>query len=225
MADAESRQGSSYQEPEIRAFVDRVHHRETEAMADSVRALDAASMPAIQVGRGDGAILELLVAAVGARKVVEIGTLSGYSALWILRGLAPGGRLWTLEADPAHAEVAGGVFRRAGVADRVELLVGPAVETLPVVAAHGPFDAVFIDADKASYGTYGRWARDNLRSGGLVLADNAFLFGRLAGAAPDERVSAQEIEAMQDFHRFVAERFESSCCLPTPDGLLVARAP
>lgn len=225
MADPESRQGSSYGEPAVRKLIDGLYHPEDEAMAEAAAAIQRESLPAIQIGRGDGAILALLLTAIGARRVVEIGTLSGYSALWILRALPADGRLWTLEADPHHAEVARRVLDRPEVRDRVQLVEGPARQTLPGLEVEGPFDAVFIDADKGSYPIYGEWALANLRSGGMVLADNAYLFGHLAERTPDGRVTAEEIAAMRRFHRLLAERCPHRACLPTPDGLAVAIVP
>ncbi len=225
MADPSSRQGSSYEEPEIREFIDELYHPEDEAMRIAVAAIRGAGLPAIQIGPGDGAILALLLAAVGARRVVEIGTLSGYSALWMLRALPTDGHLWTLEADPHHAEVARRVLGGPETAGRVLLVEGPALETLPGLEPDGPFDAVFIDADKTSYPAYAEWALANLRPGGLLAADNAFLFGYLVGRAPDGRADADEIAAMRRFHRLIAERCPTRACLPTPDGLAVALAP
>lgn len=225
MADPGSRSGATYDNPELLRYVDRLHHRETDAMRDAVASLQRAGMPAIQVGAADGAAIALLLAAARARKVVEIGTLSGYSALWILHALPADGHLWTLEADPDHAAVARGVIQRAGLVHRVEVLEGPALESLPGLGPHGPFDAVFVDADKRSYPAYGEWALEHLRPGGLLLADNAYLFGYLAGRDPDDRADAEEIAAMGRFHELVAERCPVRCCLPTPDGLLVGVAP
>jgi caffeoyl-CoA O-methyltransferase len=221
MADTDSRSGSSYHQPAIRTFVDELHHGESVAMRRAIEAIAAEGMPAIQVGAGDGAALATLLAAASARKVVEIGTLSGYSALWMLRAIPSDGRLWTIEASPHHARVARGILNDSGLADRVEVLEGAALDRLPDLEPHAPFDAVFIDADKTSYPAYGRWALDHLRPGGLVIADNAFLFGYLAGREPDDRASRTEIEAMQRSHRLIAEHCAIRCCLPTPDGLLV----
>lgn len=221
MADTDSRSGSSYHQPAIREFVDGLHHDESPAMRHAVQAIADEGMPAIQVGAGDGAALATLLATGGARKVVEIGTLSGYSALWMLRAIPADGHLWTLEASAHHARVARQVLTDAGAGDRIQILEGPALDRLPDLEPHAPFDAVFIDADKTSYPAYGRWALDHLRPGGLVIADNAFLFGYLAGREPDDRASQTDIAAMQEFHRLIAERCPIRCCLPTPDGLLV----
>ena len=152
---------------------------------------------------------------VGAERVVEVGTLAGYSAIWMARALKPGGRLWTLERDPKHAAVARENLEAAGVADRVEVLVGDGLESLAKLSAQGPFCAVFIDADKERYDEYGRWALDHLRPGGLLLGDNAYAFGQLLADDPRGR-------AMRAFHEEAAARLETVCA-PTPDGLMVGR--
>jgi caffeoyl-CoA O-methyltransferase len=170
-------------------------------------------MPAIQVAPSEGKLLGMLIALAGARRVVEVGTLAGYSALRIARALPPDGKLWSIEHDPRHAAVARTSIAEAGLADRVEVLVGPGVALLERLTPEGPFDAVFIDADKANYDRYGRWARANLRAGGLLLGDNAYFFGRLLEPSP-------EAEAMRRFHEEAAASFDT-VCIPTPDGLLL----
>jgi caffeoyl-CoA O-methyltransferase len=129
------------------------------------------------------------------------------------RALPAGGKLWSVEFEPKHAEVARANITAAGVADRVEVLVGAGVDVLPTLVGHGPFDAVFIDADKVNYAAYGAWAIANLRKGGLVIGDNAYLFGELT----DDNDRAR---AMRSFHEQVAAACDS-VCLPTPDGLVV----
>jgi len=222
VADPSSRQGAAYQSEEIREYIDRLHHVEDDAMGDAVRAIGRNRLSPIQIGPGDGAAIAAILTAAGARRVVEIGTLTGYSALWILRALPPDGHLWTLEADPAAAAAARGVFERAGELDRVTVVEGPALRSLERLESEGPFDAVFIDADKTSYPEYALWAFAHLRQGGVLMADNAFLFGYLAGREPDGRASAAQIDAMRRFHQLLAERCPARACLPTPDGLAVA---
>jgi caffeoyl-CoA O-methyltransferase len=170
-------------------------------------------MPAIQVAPSEGKLLGMLIALAGARRVVEVGTLAGYSALRIARALPEDGKLWSIEYDPRHAAVARASIAAAGLSERVEVLEGPGVEVLARLVPHGPFDAVFIDADKGNYDRYGRWAHANLRSGGLLLGDNAYLFGRLLEDSP-------EAAAMRRFHEEAAASFDT-VCIPTPDGLLL----
>jgi predicted O-methyltransferase YrrM len=130
----------------------------------------AAGLPAINVAPNQGKLLHLLARVKGARTILEIGTLGGYSTIWLARALPAGGRLVTLEVDPKHAEIARGNIDRAGVGDAVEVLVGPALESLPKL--EGPFDMVFIDADKPSNADYFAWALRLTVPGGLIVVDN-----------------------------------------------------
>lgn len=213
MADPDSRTGVRYAGAELLEWVARVHAPHDEALERAHRAPETEGLPAIQVGASEGRLLELLLRMVGARRVVEIGTLAGYSALWMARALPPDGWLVSLESEPHHAEVARAIVADAGLGDRVEVRQGNALEQLPELAAEGPFDAVFVDADKGHYDRYGAWAADNLRPGGLLIGDNAFFFGRLLEGSA-------EAEAVRRFHERAAEAFHS-VCVPTPDGMLL----
>jgi len=148
------------------------------ALADSA----AAGLPEINVAPNQGKLLMLLAQIQGARHILEIGTLGGYSTIWLARALPPGGRLITLEADPAHAAVAAGNIARAGLSEAIEMRVGPALETLPRLAAEGrgPFDLVFIDADKPSNPDYLAWSLKLTRRGSLIIADNVVRDGAVA---------------------------------------------
>ena len=214
MADRDSRGGQRYSDPEIMDWIDHTHVVHDEALERAFTSPDREQMPAIQVSPSEGRLLGLLIKLVGARKVVEIGTLAGYSAIHIARALAPGGKLWTIELDEAHAGVARANLAAAGLDDRVEVIVGAALDVLPTLEQHGPFDAVFLDADKLGYAQYGRWARSNLRTGGLLIGDNAFLFGSLLE-------QSEGAASMRAFHQEAAASFDS-VCVPTPDGVLVA---
>ncbi|CAN5745429.1 O-methyltransferase [soil metagenome] len=211
MADKDSRVGGSqYNTPDVLDYVTRVHVPQDAAMT---RAFDVPDgIPAIQVSPSDGGLIAILLRLVNAKKVVEVGTLVGYSALNIARALPAGGRLFSIEYSLKHAEVARANLAAAGVSN-VEVHVGAGVDVLPTLEKHGPFDAVFIDADKESYAHYGRWALANVRRGGLILGDNAYLFG---GLLEDTARGT----AMRAFHEMVAARCESVCA-PTPDGLVV----
>ena len=213
MADQHSRAGERYASAQILDYAARTHHPEERALSRAFEAPGRHGMPEIQLGPAEGRLLELLLRLAGARKVVEIGTLAGYSALWMARALPEGGRLWTIEADPRHAGVAAEVIGEAGMGDRITVIKGDAAELLPKLSDSGPFCAVFIDADKARYDLYGRWATENLREGGLLIGDNAYLFGRLLEESDDAR-------AMRSFHEEMAQSYRS-VCIPTPDGLAV----
>ena len=135
-----------------------------------------------------GKLLNLLTGTVGARSVLEIGTLGGYSAIWLARALPPGGRLITLEADPIRAEVARANIRRAGLADVVDVRVGAALETLPRLAAESlpPFDLTFVDADKANTPAYVEWAIRLSRPGAVIVVDNVVRGGGVLDAGSDD---------------------------------------
>ncbi len=215
MADTDSRSGAGYATAPILSHLRAVHAPHDAALERAFTSPERDGLPAIQVGPAEGKTLHLLLGLLGARKVVEVGTLAGYSAIWMARALPPGGRLWTIEADPRHAEVARGNIAAAGLAERVEVRVGLGAEVLGTLDEEGPFDAVFLDADKKSYDVYGRWAARNVRSAGLLIADNVYLFGRLLE-------DSDEARAMRRFHEEAARAFDS-VTVPTPDGLLVGR--
>jgi len=166
---------------------DRVDEYVTERLIGADPALDAAladsaaaGLPAIQVSAPQGKLLTLLARLAGARRILEVGTLGGYSTIWLARGLAPGGHLDTLEIDPRHAEVARGNLRRAGLADAVTVHLGPAIDTLPTLT--GPYDLVFIDADKRGNPDYVRAALGLARPGSVIVVDNVVRGGRVADA-------------------------------------------
>lgn len=211
MADSSSRAGQRYATPEILDYLAATHVPHDPALAQAFAV--PAGIPAIQVGPSEGRLLYLLLRLIDARKVVEVGTLVGYSAIHMARALGPGGRLWSIEFEPKHAEVAHANLAAAGLSDRASVLVGAAREVLPTLSGEAPFDAVFIDADKVNYDHYGQWAIQHLRPGGLVIGDNAYLFGELLEDSDRGR-------AMRAFHELVAAHCDS-VCVPTPDGLVV----
>jgi len=144
-----------------------------------------AGLPPISVSPSQGKLLQVLARAQGARKVLEIGTLGGYSAIWLARALPPGGRLITLEAEARHAAVARANLAHAGLADVAEVRVGLAQDTLPEIhaAGEGPFDLVFIDADKTGYPDYLVWSLRLSRPGSMIIADNVVRDGAVADSA------------------------------------------
>jgi caffeoyl-CoA O-methyltransferase len=210
--------GFGNDDPRIAAYISQVYAPEDDLLADIRARSAAAGLPDIQVAALDARHLEVLAGLSGARRAVEIGTLGGYSGVALLRGMGESGELDTIEIDPRHAEIARESFRRAGVGERARIHVGRALDLLPGLAARGPFDLVFIDADKDSYPGYLDWAADNLQPGGLVLLDNAFLFGHLPDPPAGER--AVSIKAMQSVHQTLAKsgRFRATA-LPTGEGL------
>ena len=156
-----------------------------EAQQETLDANRAAGLPAIDVSAPQGKWLHLLAAAIGARRVLEIGTLGGYSTIWLARALPGDGRVVTIEFDPRHAEVARANFQREGVAGKIDLRVGAALDILPQIRAEGgaPFDLSFIDADKANNAAYFRAALEMSRPGGLIIVDNVVREGAVADPA------------------------------------------
>ncbi|MCX4969299.1 O-methyltransferase [Streptomyces sp. NBC_00654] len=173
-----------------------------EALDAAVEASGAAGLPEIQVAPNQGKLLNMMARLQGARTILEIGTLGGYSTIWLARALPEGGRLVTLEADPAYAEVARANIARAGLADVVEVRVGPALETLPVLAAegYGPFDVVFIDADKPSNPDYLAWSVELTRPGSLIIADNVVRDGEVVDAESTD----PKVQGVRRFTELVA---------------------
>jgi len=150
-------------------------------LEEALKTSATAGLPPIAVSPSQGKLLHLLARALGAHRILELGTLGGYSTIWLGRALPPSGRLVTLEADPKYAELARANIARAGLAELVELRVGPALETLPVLAAEAPdpFDLVFIDADKKSTPEYFEWALELTRPGSVIVTDNVIRDGAL----------------------------------------------
>ncbi len=153
---------------------------EDAALVETQRAADIAELPPISVTAAHGKLLHLLVRIQAARKVLEIGTLAGYSTIWMARALPPGGKLISLEYEPKHAEIARSNIERAGVASSVEIRVGAALQTLPKLAAEGPFDLIFIDADKPNNAAYFQWALKLSRPGTVIMVDNVVRKGEVA---------------------------------------------
>jgi caffeoyl-CoA O-methyltransferase len=176
-------------------------------------------LPAISIQPEEGRFLQFLVQACGARKAVEIGTLGGYSGIWIGRGLLPGGKLISLDKESRHAEVAREHFANAGLSEVIEVRVGEALPLLEELNAEAPFDFVFIDADKAGYPAYFEWALNNLRLGGVIAAHNALRKGSVAGSKEDDEHTA----LMRRFNQDVArDRRVVSTIYPAGDGTLIA---
>jgi len=165
-----------------------------EALDAALRAGAEAGLPQIQVSPPQAKLLYLLAQLVGAKRILEFGALAGYSTIWLARALAEGGRLITLEANPDFATVAQANIARAGLAEAVDLRVGPALDALPALAAEGagPFDLTFIDADKVHSPEYFAWSLEHTRPGGLLVVDNVVRDGTLAEAdSGDETTEAQ----------------------------------
>jgi predicted O-methyltransferase YrrM len=197
-----------------------------EALDAALRESSAAGLPEIQVSPTHGKLLHLLARAASAKKILEIGTLGGYSAIWMARALPPDGRLVTLEFDPKHAEVARRNLARAGVGDRVEIRIGAALDTLPrlVEEKAGPFDLVFIDADKQHNPDYFAWALRLARPGTFIVVDNVVREGSVLDATSEDasvQGTRRVLDAMAREPRVVATAIQT-VGLKGHDGFAIA---
>ncbi len=184
---------------------------------------EKSGLPSIAVCPSDGRHLEVIAAASHARRAVEIGTLGGYSGICLLRGMGRTGKLHSFEMDPHHAQVAIENFERCGYKEQAEVHIGPALENLDSIKSQGPFDLVFIDADKLNYPNYLKWAIDNLKVGGMIIGDNTFAFGNIQkNSVADEALQAQ-VTALRQFNRELSQsnRFATTI-LPTGEGMTIA---
>lgn len=174
-----------------------------EALDAALRASNEAGLPPINVAPNQGKLLHLLARIQGARTILEIGTLAGYSTIWLARALPAGGKVVTLEIEPKHAEVARKNFARAGLADAIDLRLGRATDTLAQLAAKGagPFDLVFIDADKASIAEYFAWALKLTRVGSLIIVDNVVR----KGAVIDAQSADESVRGVRRFNEVLAK--------------------
>jgi predicted O-methyltransferase YrrM len=176
------------------------------------------------VGPHEARILQFLVRGFGVKRVVEIGTLYGYSALAMAKALPDDGLIVTVEKDPAIREIAMGMFARSSVAERVKSVLADAEGTMAEAAAYGPFDMAFIDANKAGYVRYLDWAEENVRRGGLIVGDNTFLFGAVFGESRSANTSENQIRIMNEFNRRLADpQRYNSLMTPTFEGMTVGQ--
>jgi predicted O-methyltransferase YrrM len=188
-------------EPDPKALdelFNRVLHPDDDALSAARDAGVAAGMPTIEVSAQHGKLLFILATATRATRVLEIGTLAGYSTIQLARAVGPGGHVVTLEFEPKHAEVARRNLARAGVADRVDVIVGAALDTLPTLAGRDePFDLIFIDADKENNVGYVEWAIKLGTPGSIIVVDNIARAGRVLDPAPDD-LQARAVRDMLD---------------------------
>ncbi len=210
-------------DPEVQRRLTRTIRQQFAAEDEALQAVHqralAEGLPPISVRPEEGHMLHFLASLIGVRRILEIGTLAGYSGIWLARSLPAGGTLITLEQDPRHAAIAREHFALAGVADRVTVLEGAAQDTLARLDGGEPFDLLFIDADKESYPRYTEWGMRNVRPGGLILAHNAFRNGKLADADPDAATLAMRatLDMMATHPRLLAT------IIPVGDGLAAAQ--
>jgi predicted O-methyltransferase YrrM len=194
------------------------------ALEAALKSSDAAGLPPIAVSPPQGKQLHILAQMIGARRVLEIGTLGGYSTIWLARAVPADGRVVTLEYDPRHAEVARENLARAGVGERVEVRVGAALDTLPALEGEEPFDFVFIDADKVNNPNYFEWAVKLTHPGAVIVVDNVVRGGSIAGESAEPNVAGTR--ALYD--KVSADKRVTATAVQTVgskgyDGFLIAR--
>lgn len=182
----------------------------------------------INIGAEEGALLQFLIRLAGVRDVVEIGTLTGYSALWIARALPEGGRLITLEKEAAYAALARETFAHSDVEDKITLIEGDAQDSLASLGGSydmaSSYDMVFVDADKLSYARYLDWAEENVRKGGLIVLDNSLLFDNVYLDTPCESISRTAHEVMRQCNKRLSDKTRySSILIPTDEGMTIAQ--
>lgn len=198
------------------AYVNELFVREDATLRHVRQQTAAHGIPQISLEPNEAKLLQLLVRLSGARRVIEVGALAGYSGICIARALPAGGKLITIEVSSLHAEVARAHFEQAGLADKVTVLHGAGVDVLPKLAADAPYDLMFIDADKSNYHNYLDWAADNLRVGGAVVADNAFWQGYIFNP------QTEDDHAMVAFNQGLAEHRQfDSTIIEVGDGIAI----
>lgn len=197
-------------------------HTEDDVLRAARASTAPAGMPPIEVSAQHGRLLQLLAGIAGARRVLEIGTLAGYSTINLARGVGPDGHVTTLEFEPRHADVARANLERAGLTDRVDVLVGAALDTLPTL--EGPFDLVFIDADKENNVAYVEWAIRLGRPGTVIVVDNITRMGRVLHPAPDDRQAGavRDMLAMMGDHPQLSAAAIQTVGAKNWDGFAVA---
>ena len=206
--------------PDLETYRRSLFGHEDELLAGIMPAAVERGMPDISVNAETGHALNLLARLIGARRILEFGTLAGYSGIWLARALPPDGLLVTNEFEPLHAEVAGENFRRAGVDDRVKIVRGGALDVMPELARHAPYDLVFIDTGKEIYSDALDFALEHTRPGGLIVGDNTNCFG----AGHEELAPDHPAYGIQVFNQRIAtEPRLQSMIIPVGSWLSVSR--
>jgi predicted O-methyltransferase YrrM len=203
----------------VKEYIEGLYGKDSELKTKAREFSRELSKEEISLSPVEARMMATLIAAHGAKKFVEVGTLTGYSALWILEALGDNGQLWTFEKDAAHAKKAREIF--AGK-QNVTLVEGDAEATLPTIEKEGPFDGIFIDGNKGAYGRYLDWAEKNLRKGGLIIADNVFLRGAVH-SGQSEAWSKSVTATMRQVNERLADRCKYfGAIVPTSEGLFIA---
>lgn len=190
----------------VDAFINQQFLQEDQALIATREAIMAAGLPPISISENQGKFIHMLALLKQPKRILEIGTLGGYSTIWLARALQPGGKLITLELDPHHAAIARTNFAAAGLADTITVRVGNALEELPKLKAEDPtpFDAVFIDADKEPYADYFRWALQLSSPGSLIIVDNVVREGKILDASTRD----SEVKGVQNLIKLLSQSNE-----------------
>lgn len=180
-------------------------------------------LPEIYVGQMDARHLEVFTRMCGAKKIVEIGTLGGYSGVCLARALPEDGKLYTFDLQEKHVQAAEKAFQLAGVQNKVKQFQGAALRILPEIEKEGPFDLVFVDADKHNYINYGKWAEKHLRPGGVLLADNTLGFGLLTATEFTDKDEKEMVDGIREYNAWISKnRSFKSTFLPTGEGMILS---
>ena len=179
--------------------------------------------PEMSISPQEGKILQCLIKSIQAKKVIEIGAFTGYSALWIVQALSANGQFWTLELQKEHAHLAKLSLSEGKSSCQYQVLQGPADESLKELEKQAPFDAIFIDANKDGYVQYLEWSEKHLRKGGLIIGDNAYLFGHVYKENKPEGISLKAWNSMRKFNERLSDpKKYTSVILPTEEGMAIA---
>ena len=205
-------------------YINEFFVEECEDLMRAKKSIEENNLPKINIGADEGKILYFLIKATGAKNIIEIGTLAGYSTLWMAKALPEGGHITTIEACDKEFEVSKTNFKASQYNDKITLLKGDAHKVLSNLKNDKSFDMIFIDAEKKGYPKYLDWAEDNLQKGGLIVGDNTFLFGAVYDEENEYGVkNPKMVEAMNEFNSRVGntDKFDS-IIIPTVEGLTVA---
>lgn len=205
-------------------YIENLSENENISKVAARKNSDKLGLGAISLSKAEAQILQFLVLGTAAKKVVEIGTLTGLSALYILECLQADACLWTLEKSPEHADLAAEVLAPYIKKNQCKILIGDAREKLTEISGEGPFDAVFIDGNKAAYLDYFKWAVQNVVVGGLIVADNVFLAGAVWGEQTLQKFNEKQVRVVNEMNQLAfSDKNLKSAILPTEEGLLVCK--
>jgi predicted O-methyltransferase YrrM len=205
-------------------YIENLSAPESENKKQARKFSENLNLEGISLSSVEANILKFFVDEIKAQKIVEIGTLTGLSALYILEGLAEKAQLWTLEKSEEHAALATQALKNYIDKKQCHILVGDAREELQKISGQGPFDLVFIDGNKAAYLDYFNWALQNLKVGGLIIADNVFLAGAVWGDQSSQKFNEKQVKTLQQMNKMAFDDKKlRSILIPTEEGLLVCK--